>query len=58
MNKVTFSRCLECNMIERDEWIAEDKHECNKITDYKYRVTETITLKVGKRRFIRIIVER
>lgn len=53
-----FSRCLECGMIERDEWILEDKHICNKITDYKYIIIESMLLKIGKKRFVKIIMTK
>lgn len=50
-----YYQCLECGMIERAEW-PEEKHVCGKITDKKFRIMQDMTLRIGKKRFIKIKV--
>ena len=45
-------------MIEREEWVQQDKHICGKITDPKYRIMEDMTLRVGKRRWVKFKVTK
>lgn len=47
-------QCQECGMREREEWVMQEKHICNKITDLNYPAFKGI-YKTGKRRFVKII---
>ncbi len=55
VSKDGFSQCEDCGLIERDEWL--DNHVCGRITDKKFVVNQALTLKVGKRRFIKLKVK-
>jgi len=44
-------------MVEREEFANSGKHECGRIKDPKYVVTEDMVLKVGKKKFVSIKIK-
>jgi hypothetical protein len=48
-----YIKCLDCGLIENSTWA--EKHQCGKITDPKFRIFQDLTLKIGKKKFVKII---
>lgn len=53
--KQEFVKCEDCGMRERMEWIMQDKHICNTITDKGYIPEKGQSLRIGKKRFIKFV---
>lgn len=50
-------KCLDCEMVEREEWALADKHQCNIVTDPHMPATPG-NYKIGKRKFVRVVNEK